>query len=179
MTDSEHSAESGSTASKLRWLITGRLLLAVLLFVLGTVWNRVGPPPQLHTKSLFLLSIVAGLTFIYSLISRFSRNFLFQARLQIFVDVLLVTWLVWNSDVVHSPYIALYIVVIALSSLFLGPRDAVVTSVGCALTFTACAMALTGLGQIGSRRVVGGSYYQKGQTGWPFVFAFFFVRLFS
>jgi two-component system, NtrC family, sensor histidine kinase PilS len=179
MTNSEHSAESGSTASKLRWLIMGRLLLAVLLFVLGTVWNRVGPPPQLHTKSLFLLSIVAGLTFIYSLINRFSKNFLFQARLQIFVDVLLVTWLVWNSDVVHSPYIALYIVVIALSSLFLGPRDAVVTSVGCALTFTACAMALTGLGQPGSRSLVDGSVSQTVQAVGLFDVAFLVVGLLS
>src|SRR5258705_431096 len=178
MTTSEHSNESGGTASKLRWLIVGRLLVAVILSVLATIWSRVGPP-QLHSKSLVLLSIVAGLSFIYSLINRLYRNVLFQARLQIAVDVLLVTWLVWNSDVVHSAYIALYIVVIAISSLFLGPRDAVVTSVGCAVTFTVCAMALTGLGQPGSPGLVDGSISQTVQSVGLFDVAFLVVGLLS
>ena len=72
----------------------------------------------------------------------FRAVFSSRARLQIAIDVVLVTWLVWYSDVINSPYIALYIVVIAVSSLFLGPRDAVVTSVGCAAAFTTCALVL-------------------------------------
>ena len=49
--------------------------------------------------------------------SSFSKALLFQARLQFVIDIILVTWLVWTTDVIHSPYIALYIVVIAASSL--------------------------------------------------------------
>lgn len=94
------------------------------------------------------LLIVFGLTALYTLAHRFSRALLFQARFQFVMDVLLVTWLVWTTDVIHSPYIALYIVIIAASSLFLGPRDAVITSVGCSLAFTISALAaLSGLGQ--------------------------------
>lgn len=143
MTPAKHTSEAGNaTRSKLRWLIVGRFATAVLLFILNALWTKAGNPEESLSKGLLLLIIVAGLTAIYFLFNRFSRHLLFQARLQIAVDVLLVTWLVWHSGVITSPYIALYIVIIAISSLFLGPRDAVVTSVGCATAFTACALIL-------------------------------------
>src|SRR5678815_5093798 len=133
--------------SKLGWMIAGRLVTALLLSVVGTLWT--GQASQSINKSLGLLTIVACLTIAYALIFRVSKNILFQARFQLTIDVLLVTWLVWNSNVVQSPYVALYIVIIAISSLFLGPREAVVTSVGCAVAFTACSLQMTGIaGQI-------------------------------
>src|SRR5262245_41564774 len=132
MTPAVHTSQSGNTTrSKLRLLITGRLATAVLLFILNALWTKARNPEQSLSKGLLLLIIVGGLTAIYFLFYRFSNRLLFQARLQLAVDVVLVTWLVWHSDVINSPYIALYIVIIAISSLFLGPRDAVVTSVGC------------------------------------------------
>src|SRR5678809_1786386 len=141
----EHTAESAG--SKLGWMIAGRLVTAHLLSIVGTLWT--GQASQSINKSLGLLTIVACLTIAYALIFRLSKNILFQARFQLTIDVLLVTWLVWNSNVVQSPYVALYIVIIAVSSLFLGPREAVVTSVGCAAAFTACSLQITGLaGQI-------------------------------
>ena len=84
-----------------------------------------------------------------------------QARFQLAVDVLLVTWLVLNSNVIQSPYIALYILIIAISSLFLGPRETIVTSVGCTVAFTACSLQITGiLGQTDQTRLIGGSISQ-------------------
>jgi len=143
MTPAEHTSEPGNaTRSKLRRLIIGRFVTAVLLFILNVVWTKARNPEQSLNKAFLLLIIVGGLTALYFLVHRFSSRLLFQARLQIAIDVVLVTWLVWYSDVINSPYIALYIVVIAVSSLFLGPRDAVVTSVGCAAAFTTCALVL-------------------------------------
>src|SRR4029079_13249778 len=93
--------------------------------------------------------IVAGLTVLYALARTFSKALLLQARVQFVIDIILVTWLVWTTDVIHSPYIAIYIVVIAASSLFLGPRDAVVISLACAVAFTASAVAvLNGVGRV-------------------------------
>src|SRR5215217_5142150 len=156
----EQTGEWGRTAgSKLGWLIAGRLATALLLSVVGTLWTA--GTSQSINKSLGLLTIVACLTILYSLIFRLSRNILFQARFQLTMDVFLVTWLVWNSNVIQSPYLSLYIVVIAISSLFLGPREAVITSVGCAVAFTACALQITGLaGQRDPTRFVGGSLSQ-------------------
>lgn len=143
MTLAENTPESGNTTrSKLRWLIIGRFAIAILLFVLNALWTRARNPDQPLNQGFLLLTIVGALTALYFLTYRFSRRLLFQARLQLAVDVLLVTWLVWHSDAINSPYIALYIVVISISSVFLGPRDAVVTSVGSAVAFTACALAL-------------------------------------
>src|SRR5262245_7332542 len=181
MTVAEHTKESGRSAgSKLGWLIVGRLVTAVLLSVVATLWIRAGEPQQPTQKSLFLLTIVACLTIVYAIVFRLSKNIRMQARFQIAVDVFLVTRLVWDTNVVQSPYIALYIVIIAVSSLFLGPRGAVITSVGCAVAFTACSIALTGLlGPTLSSRLIGGSVSQTVQWIGLFVIAFFVVGLLS
>jgi two-component system sensor histidine kinase PilS (NtrC family) len=142
MTRAEHSESGNTTRSRLRRLIIGRFATAILLFILNALWTKARNPEQSLSKGFLLLSVVGGLTAVYFLVYRFSSRLLFQARFQIAIDVLLATWLVWHSDVINSPYIALYIVIIAVSSLFLGPRDAVVTSVGSAVAFTACALAL-------------------------------------
>src|SRR5215203_5586698 len=108
----EHTGEWGRTVgSKLGWMIPGRLVIALLLTVIGTLWTRAGEAPQSFNKSLGLLTIVASLTIIYGLIYRLSRNILFQARFQLAIDVFLVTWLVWNSNVIQSPYLALHIAI--------------------------------------------------------------------
>jgi two-component system sensor histidine kinase PilS (NtrC family) len=177
----EHTGEWGRSAgSKLGWMIAGRLATALLLSVVGTLWARTGEASQLINKSLGLLTIVACLTILYALIFRLSKNILFQARFQLAVDILLVTWLVWNSSVIQSPYLALYIVIIAVSSLFLGPREAVVTSVACAVAFTACSLQITGLlGHIDSTRLVSGSISQTVQWVGLFDVAFLVVGLLS
>ena len=177
----EHTGEWGQNAgSKLGWLIAGRLVTALLLSVLSAFWIRAGDTPQLINKSLGLLTIVAVLTILYALIFRISKNILFQARFQLTIDVLLVTWLVWHSNVIQSPYIALYIVIIAVSSLFLGPREAVITSVGCAVAFTACSFQITGIaGESDPTRLVGGSISQTIQWVGLFDVAFFVVGLLS
>src|SRR5918999_6346085 len=181
MTVADHHGESGRSAgSKLGWLIAGRLITAVLLSVLGTIWSRAGQPQHSINRSLMLLTIVACLTIVYALLFRFSKNILAQARFQIAVDISLVTWLVWNSDVIQSPYIALYIVIIAISSLFLGPRGAIITSVGCAFAFSACSLALTGVfGQMAESRLIGGSLSQTVQWVGLFDIAFLVVGLLS
>src|SRR6187431_868580 len=167
-----------TVGSKLGWMIAGRLVTALLLSIVGTLWT--GQASQSINKSLGLLTIVACLTIVYALIFRLSKNILYQARFQLAVDVLLVTWLVWNSNVIQSPYLALYIVIIAVSSLFLGPREAVITSVGCAVAFTACALQITGLaGQHDPSRFVGGSLSQTVQWIGLFDIAFLVVGLLS
>jgi two-component system sensor histidine kinase PilS (NtrC family) len=166
--------------TKLGWLIAGRMATAVVLSVFGTLWTSAGDASQSINKSLGFTTIVACLTIVYVLIFRFSKNILMQARFQLAIDVLLITWLVWNSNVVQSPYIALYIVVIAISSLFLGPREAVVTSVGCAVAFTTCTLQITGIaGQSDPSRLVGGSLLQTVQWVGLFDVAFFVVGLLS
>lgn len=171
--------ELGRTAGlKLGWLIAGRLATALVLSGFASLWTRAAS--QSINKSIGLLTTVACLTILYTLIFRLSKKILFQARFQLAVDVMLVTWLVWDSGVIQSPYVALYILIISVSSLFLGPRGAVVTSVGCAVAFTACALQLTGLAsESNTQHLVGGSVSQTVQWVGLFDVSFLVVGLLS
>ncbi len=164
---------------KLWWLIFGRLAVAIFLVLVRLIWIS-GRSDAAWTQILPTLSIVCGLTLVYSLAHRISRTLPFQARLQFALDIILVSWLNWTTDVIHSPYIALYIVIIAASSLFLGPRDAIVTSLGCAVAFTASALAvLAGYGTHPTRELVDLGSSQTVQTIGLFDLAFLVVGLLS
>ena len=177
----DHTSESGRTTGlKLGWLIAGRLLTALLLGIVSTIWITAAESPPPLTKSIGLVTVVACLTILYALIFRLSKNILFQARFQLAIDVLLVTWIVWDSSVIQSPYIALYILIIAISSFFLGPREPVITSVGCAVAFTACSLQITGLlGTVDTDRLVRGSVSETIQWVGLFDVAFLVVGLLS
>lgn len=138
--------------SRLWWLILGRAAVAVLLLLIGIFWKQ---STLGHTLTLSLGGVariiltVAVLTIIYSAARLLWKNFQAQAQIQFFLDVLIVTWLVWTSGDIHSPYTAIYIVVISVASLFIGPRGAMITSIGSAAAFNACVLvAINGLGPI-------------------------------
>ncbi len=143
MTDERADASSQSTLGRrLWWLILGRAAAVIVLFVIATAWKSIAPgavfvKPGSSVTPLILA--VIGLTVLYGAARLLWNNFLSQARLQFFFDVLLVTWLVWITGIASSPYAALYIVIIAIAGLYVESRDTMIASVGSALAFTACA----------------------------------------
>jgi two-component system sensor histidine kinase PilS (NtrC family) len=178
---SDEKLEKGSPLGRKLWgLILGRLGVLLILLAVSSIWTRSSTEPRSSSQTLSVLLFVLFLTLVYSLGHRFTRTLLFQTQLQFAVDILLVTWLVWSSDVINSPYTALYIVIISTSSLFLGPRGAVITSVGCAVAFTGCALAvLTGLGNHPAQQVLEDSLSRTIQSVGLFDIAFFVVGLLS
>lgn len=135
-----------SLSEKLFWLILARLVVAIILVGVRVFWIQSGSR-QAWLQVLPALSVVCVLTVVYLVAHRFSVSFLLQARIQFLIDIVLVTSLVWTTNVIYSPYIALYIVIIAASGLFLGPRDTIVISVVCVVAFTTSALViLTGFG---------------------------------
>jgi len=147
---SKQLAPSTTLGARLWWLISGRAAAVVLLLLISVLWKRSTPGNglinSLSTIAPIILT-VAALTLIYGAAHLLWRDFLAQARLQFFADVFLVTWLVWATGNVHSPYAALYIVVISVASVFIGPRGAMITSVGSAAAFNTCALlAINGIG---------------------------------
>ncbi len=181
MPTSKERLEKGSQLGRKLWgLILGRLGVLLILLLVSTIWTRSSTEPGSSSQTLSVLVFVLFLTLVYSLAHRFTSTQLFQTQLQFAVDILLVTWLVWTSDVINSPYTALYIVIIATSSLFLGPRGAVITSVGCAVAFTGCALAvLTGVGNRPAQYLLEGSLSRTIQSVGLFNIAFFVVGLLS
>src|SRR5437588_9146588 len=151
---SKQTATSRSLGKRLWWLILGRMATAVLLLLLGTFWRHNALESSLSSslrRVAPILWAVAALTVIYSATHLMWKNYLAQSRFQLFADVLLVTWLVWATGDLHSPYAALYIVVIAVSSLFIGPRGALIASLGSAVGFNSrTLLTLNGIGPLAS-----------------------------
>ena len=130
-------------------LIAGRLLVAGLLFGVSVLWTSgLAPGAQASRRlggALPFAALVLALSAVYALALRFTRIPLrAQAAAQFAVDALLVTWLVWVTGNLYSPYTALYIMVISAASIFLGARGALVTAVGCATLYTATMLGLMG-----------------------------------
>jgi len=144
-----------SLGARLWWLISGRAAAVIVLLLVGVAWRSSAFGRGVVTSLSAVTPIVlttAGLTLVYCAARLLWRNYLAQARVQFFADVLLVTWLVWTTGNVSSPYAALYVVIIAIASLFVGPRGAMVTSIGSAAAFNACVLiALNGLGPFAAR----------------------------
>src|SRR5437764_124141 len=130
---------------RLWWLILGRAAVAVVVILAGAVWAR-GTFAANASDSLQsikpLILVVGLLTIIYSAAHVLWKNYVIQARFQFFADVLLVTWLVWMTGGVRSPYTALYIVVISVASWFIGHGSALITSIGSAVAFNACSLLM-------------------------------------
>lgn len=137
---------------RLWWLISGRAAVVILLLMIGVVWKWTAQGPafnsSLHAATPLILAVV-GLTGAYYVARLAWGNYLAQARIQFFFDVLLATWLVWITGNANSPYAALYIVIISVASLFLGPRGAMITSIGCVVAFNGCALLALSSGTAG------------------------------
>ena len=137
-------AVDGAGDRKYWWLIAGRLAGAVILLLASTLWTRASladPASELLRGTLPIFLTVVALSLVYALALRFLGHRKYQAGAQLFTDLLLATWLVWVTNDVHSPYTALYIILIPLAGVFLGPKGALVASVGCAAAFTGIIVA--------------------------------------
>jgi len=147
--------------TRLWWLISGRAAAVIVLLLTGVIWKRsaLGRGFVISLGNIVpIVLTVAGLTIIYFAARLLWTNFLIQVRFQFLADVLLVTWLVWATGNMRSPYAALYIVVISIASLFVGPRGVVITSIGSAAAFNTCALlALSGIGPFAADGVTGES----------------------
>jgi len=165
---------------RLWWLILARLAAAFLLILLSALWNWAiaGPLQSALRRTLPFVLVVVFLNLLYAVCRRLSNRFVAQARFQLTVDVLLVTWLVWTTGDVHSPDTALYVVIISAASFFLVPREVMITSIGCAVAFTSITLiAIHGVGPWPGRDLSEGSVAQIVQTIGVFDISFMVVGL--
>ncbi len=133
-------------------LIVGRLVAIFLLLVSSWIWYSGSTDFTLQSipqSALFVFIISVGLTVVYFFLLRFGRLIRWQIRFQFLVDALLITWLVWRTGDLTSPYITLYIVLISVSSVFLRPRSTIFMALLCIGFFIALAF-LTGFTVIDS-----------------------------
>lgn len=123
--DEKAAAANSATVQKIQTLIIGRLVVIFLL--LAAMWFWAGGTYRLSFDKfplwLFPVFVVAvGLTIVYFFLLRLSENFSWQVRAQFLIDALLITWIVWRTGDLTSPYVTLYIVLIGVASFFLRPK---------------------------------------------------------
>jgi two-component system sensor histidine kinase PilS (NtrC family) len=152
MSSLDENAGSANDVSlqKLQTLIVGRLVVIFLLLVTSWIWYTGSVELSLDNfpeGPFFIFVLSVGLTAVYFLLSRISPLFDWQARAQFLIDAMLITWLVWKTGDLTSPYITLYIVLIGVSSAFLRPRPTFLMAVVCVAFFSLLAV-LTGLAVI-------------------------------
>lgn len=123
---------------RMQTLVIGRLMAIFLLLVTSWFWysgtlrlSFENVPPGIFL--VFLISV--GLTIVYFFLLRLSKNFRGQIRIQFVLDALLITWLVWRTGDLTSPYITLYIVLISVASFFLRPLSTLLMAASCSLLF--------------------------------------------
>lgn len=124
---------------KIQMLIIGRLLAMFLLLAGSWLWNsgRLRFSLEDFPQGFFLAFFIAvGLTIVYFFVLRLSKSYRWQIRIQLLIDTFLITWLVWRTGDLTSPYITLYIVIISVSSLFLSSRGTILMAVFSVFLFT-------------------------------------------
>jgi two-component system, NtrC family, sensor histidine kinase PilS len=125
---------ANATPSSVQTLILGRLVLIFLLFVITWFWYTrrlafsIGEFPQ---SILLGFTVSVGLTIIYFFLLRLSKKIRWQIRMQFALDAVMITWLVWRTGDLSSPFIVLYIVLISVSSIFLRPFTTLVFAFIC------------------------------------------------
>ena len=126
-------------AQKVQTLIIGRLMAIFLLLVAGWIWHegRLKFSFETFPHDLFLAFVIfVGLTIVYFFVLRLNKNIRLQVRVQFLLDALLITWLVWRTGDLTSPYLTLYIILIGVSSAFISARGTLLLASLCAFLFT-------------------------------------------
>lgn len=120
-------------------LIIGRLFVIFVLLAASWLWNSkdfklsFNEFPQ-HFFFVFFISV--GLSILYFVFLRLSKNLQWQIWFQFIVDSILITWLVWETGVLTSPYLTLYFLLIGVSGVFLSSRGTILISLICVVLFT-------------------------------------------
>ncbi|MGE3466218.1 MAG: nitrogen regulation protein NR(II) [Pyrinomonadaceae bacterium] len=117
-------------------LIIGRLMVIFLLLVTSWVWysGTLRLSFENFPQGLFLVFVISvGLTIVYFFLLRLSRGFAWQVRAQFLLDALLITWLIWRTGDLSSPYITLYIVLISVASFYLKPVPTMLMATLCSV----------------------------------------------
>lgn len=134
--DETASSANSSPIQRIQTLIIGRLMIIFLLLVSSWVWysGTLKLSFENFPQGLFLVFLISvGLTIVYFFLLRISANLGWQVRIQFLLDALLITWLVWRTGDLSSPYITLYIVLISVASFFMTARATLLTAAVCAL----------------------------------------------
>ncbi len=102
----------------LRVVITITLLFGLVLFI------HINPTYQISFFPFYIFLIIFSLTLLYGLLLDFRVNLVVVAIIQLIIDTVLITILVYATGGLESICSILYIIIIIEASFLLGPRSA-------------------------------------------------------
>lgn len=141
--DEKDESANSRQIQRIQTLIIGRLMAIFLLLVTSWFWYSGTFKLSFDTfpQGVFLVFLISvGLTIVYFFLLRLSKDLKWQIRTQFVLDALLITWLVWRTGDLTSPYITLYIVLISVASFFLRPLSTLLMAMACSLLFITLAV---------------------------------------
>jgi two-component system sensor histidine kinase PilS (NtrC family) len=162
---------------KLNWLLVSRLAIAGAMLVTVALIER-----NNGSRSFVpVLSALAGATVfisvLYVLALRTSIPLKVQGYAQLSLDLLLISWLVYYTGDVESPFLPLYLVVVFAASALFGRRGVSLLGASAALLYGGISL-LTMSGLI--ERATGWLSYDWSTLGWArFMFALNLMALFA
>jgi two-component system, NtrC family, sensor histidine kinase PilS len=107
---------------KLQWLLVSRLAIAGALLVTVGFIERDNSPRAFVPVLTTIAGATVLLSALYSIGMRTRISHVALGYLQLSIDVLTVTWLVYRTGDVESPFLALYLVIIFAACALLGRR---------------------------------------------------------
>ncbi len=124
--------------AKLKWLMLFRVLFSTLLLGSSIVLQLGDSPPPIGPPLKFLYGLIAAIFFlsiIYALLIDRVQNSVVFAYVQILVDTLVVTVILFVTGSYSSIFSFLYLVVIIYSSILLSIRGTLIIAAICSIQF--------------------------------------------
>jgi len=162
---------------KLQWLLISRLVIAaVLLAIVGLTERDQSARSFVPVlAAMAFATVILSLFYFASLRSQIPHRT--QAYIQFSLDVCIVTWLVYRTGDVESPFLALYLVIIFAACALLGRT-------GVSLVGASAGGCYVGVGVLTMSRILprgaGWAVYDGGHLSWTeFMFSLNLIAIFA
>lgn len=117
---------------RLKLLIVSRLVILFVFFLVTFFLGAVSPVISVSPELLnFIYAIVVVLflfSLVYTLLLRKEKYFRINIYIQLFIDIVLISFLVYETGSIGSNYSLLYSLVIIYAAIFLGRRGALIVA---------------------------------------------------
>jgi two-component system sensor histidine kinase HydH len=128
----------GSFYHKLKWLVFLRLIFTTLLLLATIAMQLKESPSPLAFSLLFLYGLTCGIfivSFFYSLILRYIKHEVLFAYIQIGLDTVLVSLIIFVTGGFSSIFLFLYLVVIIYSGILLFRKGSMIIAAFCSIQY--------------------------------------------
>jgi len=131
-------APQGDIKEKLKWLMLFRVFFSILLLSSTIILQFGESPPPLNPPFIILYGLIAAIFFLsilYGLGLNHLRRLNLFAYVQVLIDTLIVTVILFVTGNYSSIFSFLYLVVIIYSSILLPPRGTIAVAAVCSIQF--------------------------------------------